>query len=97
MLHQGSARNNSEMVRLLVESKANVNARNKKYETPLMFAAKSSRIANVRALVECGAIINTQNYDNKTAIDYAKESNNGDIVEYLNEKSASPSGCCTIS
>ena len=78
---------NYDMIKLLVENGANVNAQNNINHTPLMYATEISNFNIVKYLVEHGAYINmisnANPYKPTTAIDYAK---NEKIKNYLISK-----------
>jgi ankyrin repeat protein len=57
------------VARLLLEHKAEVDAKDNDGETALQLAAENGHEVVVRLLVEKGADINTINYDEGTALD----------------------------
>ena len=57
-LHQAASEGHLEVVRLLVENGANVNARDENGRTPLFRAADEGHLDIVRLLVENGAEVN---------------------------------------
>ena len=61
---------NLEMVKLLVENGADINAKNHYSKTALMIASEYNDIETVKYLVENGADVNAKNEDGKTAIDF---------------------------
>ena len=90
---------NDEMVRLLVEHGADVNARGSSgdlellewFLTPVWRAAHDGRLASVRLLVERGANVNARNPDGgNQALKTAAENNAPPVCEYLLAHGAEP-------
>ena len=65
-----------ELVNLLLESKANINAKNSKGETPLHEAILNAKPLMVNCLLENGANIDFQCNDLETPLYKAVKSNN---------------------
>ena len=68
---------------LLLEHKCDINVEEKHGNTPLMWAASSNQMDNVRALVEAGCDITIRDYVSKTAAEKAKKHGHQAIAEYL--------------
>ena len=64
---------NKEVVKVLIEGKANVNAPDPDGKTPLHWAAERKRTDLVELLVNAGADVNRRDKSGKTALDYAKQ------------------------
>jgi ankyrin repeat protein len=60
-----------ELVELLIEAGANVNAQNDCNSTALMFASRCGHISVVRTLLAAGANVNVQHITGKTPLAYA--------------------------
>lgn len=73
-----------EAVKSLVEAGENVNIKSKGL-TPLMFAARHSRVKITRLLIAHGAKVDVRS-DKRglTALDFAKRANARDIVNIIN-------------
>ncbi|GMB07454.1 ankyrin repeat domain-containing protein [Thermolongibacillus altinsuensis] len=82
-LHYASEKGLRELVRLLVENGADVNATNKEGDTPLIVAAQSGQVEIVKFLHEHGADIHHANHEGETALLKATEGNHKTIVQYL--------------
>jgi len=68
-----------DMVKLLVENGADINASSQDNTTALMLAATSEKLDVVNYLLEHGANVDKKNNADKTALDLAKE---GKVEEY---------------
>ena len=82
-----------EIMRLLLEKGAQVNACDKEHCTPLMIASKNSHVNVVKLLIEREADLALQDQDGKTAIHYAVEKdyrdcNSDEILSCLIENGA---------
>ena len=80
--------NDTLMMKLLIDNKANINSADDYGFTPLMIASQFNKIEAVKILVENKADINLQNKDGHTALSIAIYNKNNDIVEYLLSKDA---------
>jgi len=74
---------NIELVRKLIKSKANVNARNPMNWTPLMFATRNGHIGVVRELIKSKAKTNIINKKGETAYDIAIRNDFDEIAHLL--------------
>src|SRR5205085_8891505 len=59
----------AEVLRVLINHTANINAQNGEGRTALMEAANEDNLENVRALLEAGADVNLKDNENETAYD----------------------------
>ena len=87
-LHAASFNANEEILKLLIEHKADLNITTNRGQTSLILAAIRNQMATVRTLVEAGADISIRGCGNKTAAERAEEMGYHTIVEYLNTKAA---------
>ena len=74
-----------EIIQMLVEAGANVNAENKRGYSPLHFAAMSGGARAAQALIECGAKLDARARDGKTPIDCAEDTNQAEIFRIFRE------------
>ena len=72
-----------EVVKILIENGADVNAKNNDNSTALIEAAISGNYETVKLLIENEADINIKNNDGKTALDFAEENDYKNIIELL--------------
>ena len=86
MWHTSS--NGVEILKLLLASKADVNARAEYLETPLHMAARSGNTIALKLLIEHGADVNAQQRDHKTALHLAASNGHLEIVKLLIESKA---------
>ena len=80
--------NGVEILKLLLASKADVNARAEYRETPLHMAARSDNTVALKLLIEHGANINAQQRDGKTPLHLAASNGYIEIVKTLVENKA---------
>jgi ankyrin repeat protein len=80
-------RGDSEMVRILIEGGADVNAKSNKGATPLTLAAEKGHVNTARLLLSHGANINEKNDFGNTALMYAAEFGHPELVKvFLNSR-----------
>ena len=77
---------NVEVLKLLLESRANLNSRTNEGWTALMWAAEKGHILVMWELLRRGAIVNMQNNNGQTALMFASRSGNIAIVGLLLKK-----------
>ncbi len=81
-----SSAGHTEIVMLLHEHKANINAKTDSTgggDTPLHWAARNNKMDTVRALVEAGCNIGIRNSRGNTAAEDAKEEGHNKIADFL--------------
>jgi ankyrin repeat protein len=74
----------------LLDTGIDVNIKNNKGKTALMYAAENEdnegRIVSVTMLLEAGADVNIEDDDGMSALDYAIENNNLELIKILRSK-----------
>lgn len=70
-LHVAAERGNTEVVKLLLEAKADIDPKDDDGKTPLHWAVHSGRSEAVKVLIEAGADINARDNDGNTPLDIA--------------------------
>lgn len=83
-----SKKGNLEIVKCLIENRADVNAEDNDGWTALMYALNIGRIDIAEYLIEKGAKINAQNVNGATALLIASSYGHSETVKYLLEKGA---------
>jgi ankyrin repeat protein len=82
-LHYAAAAGSNEVVQLLLDASAYIDAESPNKTTPLMMAARTGHILTVKLLLDEGADATLKNEAGMTAIDFARLGNYTDIVEGL--------------
>lgn len=82
-LHYAAAIGNNEIVRMLLDKAAYIDAESPNKTTPLMMAARGGHIMTVKLLHDEGADATLKNELDMTAIDFAEKHNHKDIAEGL--------------
>lgn len=82
-LHYAAAIGDNDIVKMLVDKSAEVDAPSPNKTTPVMMAARGGHIYTVKALLDAGADASLQNDSGMTAIDLARQGGHKDIVEGL--------------
>lgn len=82
-LHSAAGANHAEMVTLLLESGAEVDARDAYSETPLHYAAREGAAESARLLIAAGADINTKNDSGSTPMTFATNQHKEEIISLL--------------
>ena len=89
-LMEAAAFDHPEIVRLLLEAKAEVNIQSSNGKTALMWASIRGHTENVRMLLEAGVDVNIQNRDGLTALLIAVTLEHFGLVRLLLEAGADP-------
>lgn len=82
-LHYAATAGHVEVMEILLEEHAFVDAESPNKSTPLMMAAKYGSLAAVKLLLENGAIPTLRNELGMTAIDFAQQANRQDAAELI--------------
>ncbi|XP_071507959.1 histone-lysine N-methyltransferase EHMT2-like [Diadema antillarum] len=82
-LHGAAAKGHLDIICLLLQSGANIEAVDANLATPLHAAAENSHLACVQYLVKCGANINHKDDEGSTPLHIATKSGNMDMLGYL--------------
>jgi ankyrin repeat protein len=82
-LHYAAASGNNDIVALLLDKSAYIDAESPNGTTPIMMAARGGHILTVKLLLDEGADATLKNGAGLTAIDFARMNNHNDIVEGL--------------
>ncbi len=82
-LHYAAAAGHNDVVQLLLEHHAYIDAESPNKTTPLMMAARGGHILTVKLLLDEGADLGLKNDLGMTALDFAKKHEKKDIVEGL--------------
>ena len=73
----------SDLSKILIEKKANLNALNKKGQTPLIYAVHLANYGAVASLVEAGAALDIRDNEGHTALEWANFTNRTEAFEIL--------------
>lgn len=82
-LHYAAAVGRNDIVQLLLDNAAYIDAGSANGTTPIMMAARDGHILTVKLLLDEGADVTLRNMAGMTAIDFAQSNNHKDIVEGL--------------
>lgn len=82
-LHYAAATGNNEIVQILLDKSAYVDAESPNKTTPIMMAARGGHILTVKLLLDAGADAILRNDLGMSAIDFAQKHGHTDIVEGL--------------
>lgn len=82
-LHYAAAIGNDDIVRILMEKSAFLDAQSPNKTTPIMMAARGGHIMTVKLLLDAGADAMLRNESGLSAIDFANKNNHKDIAEGL--------------
>ena len=99
-LHIAYEHDSIELVQILLDKGADVNAQNNSKQTPLHIACKCESIELVQILLNKGADVNVQNNSKQTPLHIACESDSIELVHILLDKGADVnaviSGCSVL-
>lgn len=82
-LHYAAAVGNNQIVQLLLDHSAYIDAESPNQTTPIMMAARGGHILTVKLLLDEGADLTLKNGAGMTALDFARAGGFKDIVEGL--------------
>lgn len=82
-LHYAAASGDNEIVKMLMDKSAQLDALSPNGTTPMMMAARNGHILTVKLLLDAGADASLKNQRGMTAIDFARAGGFKDIVEGL--------------
>ncbi len=85
-LHYAASSGNIELMQILLEAHAYIDAESPNKTTPLMMAARSKSILAVKFLLDAGADVTLKNELGFTAIDFADKSEAKDIADGLRDR-----------
>lgn len=85
-LHYAASVGHTEIVRLLLDKAAFIDAESPNKTTPIMMAARGGHILTVKLLLDEGADATLKNELGMTAIDFARKFGHADIVEGLTHR-----------
>jgi uncharacterized protein len=85
-LHYAATNGNVEMMQILLDAHAYIDAESPNKTTPLMMAARSKNILAVKFLLDEGADVTLKNELGLSAIDFADKSEAKDIADGLRER-----------
>lgn len=89
-LHYAAASGHNDLVRLLLDRSAHIDAASPNGTTPLMMAARGGHIVTVKLLLDAGADESLKNELGMTAIDFAARHDHTDIAEGLARRLGKP-------
>jgi ankyrin repeat protein len=82
-LHYAATKGHLEVMRLLLQEHAFVDAESPNRTTPLMMAARYGTLEAVQLLLEEGAVPTLKNQQNLTAIDFANLAQRQDVADAI--------------
>ena len=83
LMNAAGRNNNPEVLRVLIQAGANVNAKDNYGSTPLMYAALNDNSEVFKALIQAGANVNAKNDDGWTPLMLAAGDNSAEVVSVL--------------
>lgn len=88
-LMTAAQRNNSDMAKMLIQRKANLDKEDKSGETALIKASRLGHEDIVRMLIDAGADLDHQDYTGRSALRYAEDGRKRRVVDLLRQAGAS--------
>jgi ankyrin repeat protein len=88
-LHYAATNGHDDVVKVLLDHSAYIDAGSPNGTTPLMMAARGGHLSTVKLLLDEGADLNVKNQLGLTAVDFAKQYHEKDVAEGLAARLAS--------
>ncbi|TXI94382.1 MAG: ankyrin repeat domain-containing protein [Burkholderiaceae bacterium] len=88
-LHYAAAIGDEQIIAVLLEHHAYIDAESPNKTTPLMMAARKGELPAVKLLVQEGADLQLTNMLGLTALDFARDAGMSEVARFLSEKRAS--------
>lgn len=85
-LHYAAANGHDDIVQILLDASAYVDAESPNGTTPLMMAARGGHITTCKVLLDGGADVRLKNQLGMTAVDFAMQSNQKEIADGLRKR-----------
>jgi len=85
-LHYAAANGNDDVVQILIDHSAYVDAGSPNDTTPLMMAARGNHISTIKLLLDNGADLNVKNQIGMNALDFAKQYHAPDAIAGLSAR-----------
>ncbi|MFJ2988800.1 ankyrin repeat domain-containing protein [Collimonas sp. NPDC087041] len=85
-LHYAAAIGNDEIVQMLLDASAYIDAGSPNNTTPIMMAARAGKIMTVKLLLDSGADVTLKNDVGMSAIDLARKFDHNDIADGLTSR-----------
>ncbi|MDQ7977181.1 ankyrin repeat domain-containing protein [Paraburkholderia sp. SARCC-3016] len=82
-LHYAATNGHDDVVKVLLDHSAYIDAGSPNGTTPLMMAARGGHVSTVKLLLDSGADLNVKNQLGLTALDFAKQYKEPDVVDGL--------------
>ncbi|MFC0397060.1 ankyrin repeat domain-containing protein [Paraburkholderia rhizosphaerae] len=82
-LHYAATNGHDDVIKILLDHSAYIDAGSPNGTTPLMMAARGGHLSTVKLLLDSGADLNVKNQLGLTALDFAKQYKEPDVVEGL--------------
>ena len=94
-LHYAASNGHDDVVQLLLDNSAYVDAGSPNGTTPLMMAARGNHVSTVKILLDNGADLTVKNQLGLTALDFAQHYRAPDVVKGLSARMAQQGGAST--
>jgi len=94
-LHYAATNGHDDVVQLLLDHSAYVDAGSPNGTTPLMMAARGNHVSTVKILLDNGADLNAKNQIGLTALDFAQHYHAPDVIKGLSARMAQQGGAAT--